>query len=236
MKIEIWSDIMCPFCYIGKKHLETALKPFGDADAIDVVWKSYQLDPYIPRHPEYKNTYDYLAASKGMSYDDAKQMTAGVAQAAANAGLTLDFERAVVANSFDAHRLVHLAQAKGIAGAVKEGLFRAHFTEGKDVNSREILIAVGMAAGLAEADITAMLDSEKYSDEVAQDIREARDIGVRGVPFFVFNRKYAVSGAQPPEVFSETLEKSFTEWRAENPKPALTVTEGPTCGPDGRCD
>src|SRR3546814_8404965 len=150
MKIEIWSDIMCPFCYIGKKHLETALAQFKDADAIDVVWKSYQLDPTIPSHPEYKNTYDYLAASKGMSYDEAKQMTAGVRQAAASNGLTLDFDRAVVANSFDAHRLVHLAQPKGLANAVKDGLFRAHFTEGKDVNSREILIAVGTAAGLDE--------------------------------------------------------------------------------------
>lgn len=236
MKIEIWSDIMCPFCYIGKKHLETALKQFGDADAIDVVWKSYQLDPYIPRNPEYKNTYAYLAASKGMSYDEAKRMTAGVTQAAANAGLTLDFEQAVVANSFDAHRLVHLAQTQGLANAVKEGLFRAHFTEGKDVNSREVLTAVGTAAGVAEAEIAAVLDSERYSDEVAHDIREARDIGVRGVPFFVFNRKYAVSGAQPPDVFLQTLEKSFAEWRAENPKVTLTVTEGPTCGPDGRCE
>lgn len=236
MKIEIWSDIMCPFCYIGKKHLETALKQFNDAEAIDVVWKSYQLDPYIPRNPEYKNTYAYLAASKGMSYDEAKQMTAGVTQAAANAGLSLDFERAVVANSFDAHRLVHLAQTKGLANTMKEGLFRAHFSEGKDVNSRAILIAVGTAAGLAESDIVAVLDSEQYSDDVASDIREAREIGVRGVPFFVFNRKYAVSGAQPADVFLETLEKSFTEWRAENPKVAFAVSEGPTCGPDGRCD
>src|SRR3546814_8112326 len=150
-------------------------------------------------------------------------MTAGVRQAAASNGLTLDFDRAVVANSFDAHRLVHLAQPKGLANAVKECLFRAHFPEGKDVNSREILIAVGTAAGLAEAEITAVLDSERYSDEVAHDISEARDIGVRGVPFFVFNRKYAVSGAQPPDVFSQTLDKSFAEWRAENPK--ITLTE-----------
>ncbi len=236
MKIEIWSDIMCPFCYIGKKHLETALKRFNDAAAIDVEWKSYQLDPYIPRNPEYKNTYAYLAASKGMGYDEAKQMTAGVTQAAANAGLTLDFERAVVANSFDAHRLVHLAQTKGQANTVKEGLFRAHFVEGKDVNSREILVAVGTAAGLAEAEINAVLDSDRYGDEVTKDIREAHDIGVRGVPFFVFNRKYAVSGAQPAEVLLQTLDKSFAEWRAENPKVTLTVTEGPTCSPDGRCD
>lgn len=236
MKIEVWSDIMCPFCYIGKKHLETALKQFNDAEEIDVEWKSYQLDPYIPRNPHYKNTYQYLAESKGMSYDDAKQMTAGVAQAGAQAGVTLDFERTVVANSFDAHRLIHFAQTKGFADAVKESLFRAHFTEGKDINNREVLIAVGNAAGLAEAEVVAVLDSDRYGDEVAQDIREAREIGVRGVPFFVFNRKYAISGAQPPEAFLQTLEKSFAEWRAENPKVTLTVTEGPACSPDGQCN
>src|SRR5690606_25592142 len=176
------------------------------------------------------------AASKGMSYNEAKQMTAGVSRAAASAGLTLDFEHAVVANSFDAHRLVHLARAKGLAGTVKESLFRAHFTEGKDINNRDTLIAIGTEAGLAEAEVTTVLDSDKYNDEVASDIREARDIGVRGVPFFVFNRKYAVSGAQPPEVFVQTLEKSFDEWRAANAKVTLTVTGGPTCDPDGRCD
>ncbi len=235
MKIEIWSDVMCPFCYIGKKHLEAALEQFGEADAIEVVWKSYQLDPYIPRNPHYKNTYVYLAASKGMSYDEAKQMTAGVSQAAARAGLILDFERAVVANSFDAHRLVHLAQTKGLANKLKEGLFRAHFTDGKDINSREILLAIGLAAGLEADDITAVLDSDQYNDEVARDIHEARDIGVRGVPFFVFNRKYAISGAQPPDAFLQTLEKSVAEWRAERSN-TLTVTEGPTCSPDGHCD
>src|SRR3546814_18268976 len=135
-------------------------------------------------------------------------MTAGVRQAAASNGLTLDFDRAVVANSFDAHRLVHLAQPKGLANAVKEGLFRAHFTEGKDVNSREILIAVGTAAGLAEAEITAVLATERYSDEVANELSDAREIGVRGYPFFVFNRQYAVSGAPPPNGFLPKYVKS----------------------------
>lgn len=236
MKIEIWSDIMCPFCYIGKKHLEKALAQFDDADAIETVWKSYQLDPHIPREHHYKNTLQYLAETKGMSLVEAEQMTAGVAQTGTRAGVVLDFERAVVANSFDAHRLIHLAQTKGVANAMKESLFQAHFTDGKDINSPDVLIALGKAVGLAEADITGVLESDRYADEVARDISEARNIGVRGVPFFVFNRKYAVSGAQPPEVFLQTLEKSFTEWRAENPKIVLTVTDGPTCGPDGRCE
>ena len=227
---------MCPFCYIGKQHLETALKQFNDADAVDLEWKSFQLDPSVPRNPEYRNTYQYLAERKGMSYDEAKQMTAGVVQAGAQAGVTLDFEQAIVANSFDAHRLVHLAQTKGLASELKAALFRAHFTDGKDINDRETLIELAKGVSLAETTVIAVLDSDQYSDEVAQDIREAREVGVRGVPFFVFNRKYAISGAQPPEAFLQTLEKSFAEWRAENPKATFTVTEGPTCSPDGRCD
>ena len=167
MKIEVWSDIMCPFCYIGKKHLETALAQFGDADAVDVVWKSYQLDPHISRRPEYKSTLSYLAARKGMSEEEARQMTEGVAQAGARAGVDLSFETAVVANSFDAHRLVHLAQTKGVANAVKDGLFQAHFTEGKDINNREVLIAVGLADGMAADDVAEVLDSDRYTQEEA---------------------------------------------------------------------
>src|SRR5690606_388732 len=113
----------------------------------------------------------------------------------------------------DAHRLVHLGQSRGLADTVKESLFRAHFTAGKDINNREVLIAVGTEAGLAADEVAAMLDSDRYNEEVTHDIREARDIGVRGVPFFVFNRKYAVSGAQPPDVFLQTVAKSFAEWR-----------------------
>lgn len=236
MKIEIWSDIMCPFCYIGKQHLETALKQFDNAESINVEWKSFQLDPSIPRNPEYRNTYQYLAERKGMSYDDAKRMTAGVTQSAAQTGLTLNFERAVVANSFDAHRLVHLAHTEGLGSELKAALFRAHFTDGMNINDRNTLIALGTATGLAETAIASVLDSDRYSDEVAQDIREAREVGVRGVPFFVFNRKYAISGAQPPDAFLQTLEKSFSEWRAENPGTPLRVTEGPACGPDGICN
>ncbi|GGG97912.1 DSBA oxidoreductase [Parapedobacter pyrenivorans] len=236
MKIEVWSDIMCPFCYIGKQHLEMALEQFSEAEVIDVEWKSFQLDPLIPRHPDYKNTYQYLAERKGMGYDEARQMTAGVAQAGAQAGVTLDFERAIVANSFNAHRLVHLAQTKGLGSELKTALFRAHFTDGQDINDRETLIGLAKAVGLDEAATVTVLDSDLYADDVAKDIREANDIGVRGVPFFVFNRKYAISGAQPPQAFLQTLEKSVAEWRTENPKASLTVTKGPSCGPDGACD
>lgn len=236
MKIEVWSDIVCPFCYIGKRNFETALQQFEEAQSIKLEWKSFQLDPELPKGTTYADTYRYLAERKGMSIAQAKEMTVGVAATGKNAGVALNFEKAIVANTWDAHRLMHLAQSKGAGSRVKEALFRAHFTDGKDISAPGTLVELGKEAGLEETAVSAMLSSDTYAHEVAQDIQEARNIGIRGVPFFVFNRKYAVSGAQPPEVFLQTLQKSFTEWRAANPGTFLDVTEGPSCSPDGSCD
>ncbi|WP_090608991.1 DsbA family oxidoreductase [Parapedobacter koreensis] len=236
MKIEVWSDIVCPFCYIGKHHFETALQQFGEPQAVEVEWKSFQLDPDLPKGTAYADTYQYLAERKGLSIAQAREMTGGVAASGKRAGVELNFDSAIVANTWDAHRLLHLAQAANLGNALKETLFHAHFTEGKNIGDRETLIALGKTAGLEEAAIIAMLDSDQYGYEVAQDIQEARNIGIRGVPFFVLNRKYAVSGAQPPEVFLQTLEKAYAEWRKENPKIPFDLTEGPTCSPDGNCD
>lgn len=236
MKIEIWSDIVCPFCYIGKRNFETALAQFDEPKLVDLEWKSFQLDPELPKGTTYADTYRYLAERKGLSIAQAREMTSGVAATGKNAGVTLNFEKAIVANTWDAHRLIHLAQSKGADSVVEEALFKAHFTDGKDISDPNTLIELGRQAGLDGAVIATMLASNQYGDEVAQDIQEARNIGVRGVPFFVFNRKYAVSGAQPPEVFLQTLQKSFTEWRAANPDTLIDVTEGPSCNPDGTCD
>ncbi|GGC35579.1 DSBA oxidoreductase [Parapedobacter defluvii] len=236
MKIEVWSDIVCPFCYIGKHNFETALQQFEEAQSIELEWKSFQLDPELPKGTTYTNTYQYLAERKGMSIAQAKEMTSGVAMTGKNAGVTLNFEKAVVANTWDAHRLVHLAQSKEAGSRVKEALFKAHFTDGKDISDPDTLVAIGMEAGLDETAVTTMLGSDEYGYEVTQDILEARNIGVRGVPFFVFNRKYAVSGAQPAEVFLQTLKKAVAEWRAANPDISLDATEGPSCSPDGACD
>lgn len=236
MKIEVWSDIICPFCYIGKHNVETALKQFDEPAAIELEWKSFQLDPGLPKGTVYANTYQYLAQRKGLSIAQAKEMTAGVALTGKNAGVALNFDKAIIANTWDAHRLIHLAQTVNRGSAVKEALFRAHFTDGKDISDRNTLIALGKDARLDEAAIQTVLDSEQFAYEVTQDIQEARNIGIRGVPFFVFNRKYAVSGAQPPEVFLQTLEKSFAEWRKENRGNHIEVSEGPSCTPDGSCD
>jgi len=236
MKIEVWSDIVCPFCYIGKRNMEAALKQFSESAVIELEWKSFQLDPELPKDTSYADTYQYLAQRKGLSIVQAKEMTAGVAMAGKKAGVELNFEKAIVANTWDAHRLVHLAQVANRGSVVKEALFHAHFTDGKDISDRNTLIALGKGARLEEAAVQAMLDGDQFAYEVAQDIQEARNLGIRGVPFFVFNRKYAVSGAQPPEVFLQTLEKSFAEWRKDNPQVPFEVNEGLSCKPDGNCD
>ena len=214
MKVEVWSDIMCPFCYIGKRNWEEALNQFADKDRIETEWFSFQLDPTIPASSEKKQTvYHYLADRKGMTYEQSVQMHEGVIQMAKNVGLTYNFDKAIVANSFNAHKLIQLSKTKGLGDKLEERLFLAYFTEGKDLGNPETLIELGKEIGLDEEEITSAIESDDYAYKVQQDIQEAQNIGVSGVPFFVFNRKYGVSGAQPPEVFLKTLEQSFTDWR-----------------------
>jgi len=236
MKVEIWSDIMCPFCYIGKRHYEEAMQQFADANNIELEWKSFQLDPSIPKpYSEGKSMYEYLAERKGFSLEQSKQMHANVVQMAAKAGLKYDFDRAVVANSWDAHRVIQLAKKQGLGDAIEERFFKAYFTEGKDMADKATLVQLGKEVGLDETRVKAVLESDEFANEVRTDIQRAQTIGVSGVPFFVFDDKYAVSGAQPSGVFLETLQKSFAEWRKDNPDIKLEVVGGPVCTPEGEC-
>ena len=223
MKVEVWSDIMCPFCYIGKRNYESALAQFPDAGRIEIVWKSFQLDPSIPEKTEEENVFRYLAQRKGISYEQSVQMHQGVVQTARNAGLEYNFDKAVVANSFKAHRLIQLAKTKGLGDQAEERLFHAYFTEGKNFGNPEVLLELGKDIGLTEAEVQEALTDETYAQKVKADIQEAGDLGVNGVPFFVFDRKYAISGAQPPATFLKALQQSFSEWQKENPVVALDV-------------
>jgi len=234
MKVEIWSDVMCPFCYIGKRRFEDALKNSEHKDEIQVEWKSFQLNPDMKTDPSV-NIDQYLARVKGWSLEQAKDMNAHVTAMAAEAGLTYNFDRAIVANSFKAHRFTHLAKKHGLGDAAEEQLFKAYFTDGKNTDDINVLIELGTAIGLNAGEIKQTLESDAYADEVRHDIYEAQQLGIRGVPFFVMNRKYGVSGAQEVPVFEQTTDKAFAEWRQENPKPVLDVIEGDSCGPDGNC-
>ncbi|GAB3920147.1 DsbA family oxidoreductase [Mucilaginibacter myungsuensis] len=210
MKVEIWSDVMCPFCYIGKRRFEEALAKFPNADEVEITWKSFQLNPEMVTDPSI-SIHQYLADAKGWQLDYAKQMAAQVTEMAAGVGLTFNMDNAVVANSFNAHRFSHLATANGLGDAAEEALFKAYFTDGKNTDDIKVLTQLGVSISLKAEEIEGVLASDKYADEVKQDILEAGQIGVRGVPFFVFDRKYAVSGAQPMELFLQTLEKAKGE-------------------------
>lgn len=213
MKIEIWSDVMCPFCYIGKRHIEKAIDTLAFKGEIDIEWKSYQLNP------DYNNTtnedlYAYLSRSKGMPLAQAKQMTVQVEEMASNVGLNIDFGTSIPANSFNAHRLIHFAASKGLQNEAEEALFAAHFINGKDIAKTEILIELAENLGLDKIEAENVLQSDAFAEAVRYDIYESQQIGVRGVPYFVLDRKYALSGAQPIEVFAQAITQSFEEWSA----------------------
>lgn len=204
INIEIWSDINCPFCYIGKRHLESALKDFTRTD-VSVEWKSFELDPHA-NPPKGVSQEELLAKKYGKDLVWAKEMNNNMTDMARMAGLDFKMGQVVPANSFNAHRLIHLAKSKNKQDAMKERLLKARFTEGKDIGDIEVLKSIGKELGL---DADALLTSDKYEDEVRRDELMASELGIRGVPFFVFNKKFALSGAQPVEVFKEVLEKSL---------------------------
>ena len=210
MKIEIWSDIMCPFCYIGKRKLEEALEQFPHKDEVEINWKSYQLNPSL-EYVKGRDIYDYLAENKGISRERAQQMNEQVAAMAREVGLNYDFENVVVANTFDAHRLLQLAAEDGLQNEVKERLLKAYFLEGRNVADHETLVELGTEVGMNAAAINKMLASDDYATAVKADQEEVRQYKAGGVPFFVFNRRFGVSGAQPTEVFLEALQNA---WKA----------------------
>lgn len=238
MKIEIWSDVACPWCYIGKRRFETALAAFPHRDSVQVQWRSFQLDPSLPEH--YDGTeLEYLSTRKGMAPDQVAGMFEHVAAQAAAEGLNYRFDTVVVANSFTAHRLIHLAAAHGKQDAAKERLLSDHFEHGQDIGSRDYLTSLGLDLGIDAGELEALFSSDTYADDVRQDFAEARALGVSGVPFFVIDRKFGLSGAQPAATFSAALDQA---WQESHPLvmvdagAAGTADDGTgsgACGPDG---
>jgi len=230
MKVEIWSDIMCPFCYIGKRKFENALQQFAGREAVEVQWRSFELDPNMQTVPG-QSIHELLAERKGLSVAQGKQMNDHMAGVAAEVGLHYDFDRVIPTNTFLAHRFLHLAAAHGLQNVAEERVFAAYFTEGKDVGDLATLAQLGAEIGLDAAEVTRTLETEAYAQQVRLDEYEAQQVGARGVPFFVFNNKYAVSGAQPSELFLEVLEKVQSE-----EKPVVVAgAEGAACDLEGNC-
>lgn len=235
MKIEIWSDIMCPFCYIGKRRLEGALASFAHKDDVEVVWKSFLLNPEMKTDPN-KSIAEYLAESKGWTLEQAKEAGDHVTAMAKEEGLAYDFDKVVVANGRVAHRLLQYAKTINRGDQMKERLFKAYFTEGANIADRATLIRLASEIGLDEAGAEAALDSKELDLLVTQDIYESQQLGVRGVPFFVLDEKFGVSGAQPKETFVQALEAAWKEY--EGKKPAIqniSGADGAACDVDGNC-
>ena len=210
MKIEIWSDIMCPFCYIGKRRFDAALEHFAHKDEVTVVWKSFMLSPELKTDPS-RNMNELLAEHKGISIEEAKGMHDYVTDMAANTGLTYNFDKAVSANTFNAHRFIHFAAQYGLQTEAEEKLFAAYFTEGRNIDDAQTLIDIALELGLDTTKLAQAMSSGAFADEVVADITEAQELGIKGVPFFVFDRKYAISGAQETAAFLDTMDKVYAE-------------------------
>lgn len=229
MRIEIWSDVACPWCFIGKRRFESALADFPHRDAVEVVWRSYQLDPTLPEH--YDGTeLEYLSTRKGMPPQQVAQMFDHVAHQARGEGLDYHFDQVEVANSFTAHRLIHLAAAHGKQDAAKESLLSDHFEHGKDIGARDYLSALGQDLGLPAHEVEELFTTDKYAEDVRNDFREGQALGISGVPFFVIDRKFGLSGAQPVQTFTAALDQA---WQEANPLVLVNSGEAEVCGPDG---
>jgi predicted DsbA family dithiol-disulfide isomerase len=227
VNVEIWSDIACPWCYVGKRRFEAALAQFDHRDEVTVTWRSFELDPSAPQERPGSRD-EHLASKYGMSVEQARQMHEQMTEVAAGEGLEFKFDIARGCNTFDAHRLLHLAQEHGAQDAMKERLMRAHFTEGELISDHAALERLAVDAGLAADDARDVLATDRYAAAVREDESTARSLGITAVPFFVVDRAIGAAGAQPPEVLAQLLDRG---WEL---RPAVTVVaDGPACGPDG---
>ncbi|MTI87787.1 MAG: DsbA family oxidoreductase [Balneolaceae bacterium] len=203
MKIDIWSDVVCPFCYIAKRHLQQAMEEFPELE-VSISWRSFELDPKAPKNAE-MGIYDSLAKKYGQNRDWAKQVTRNMLEMARNAGLEFNMEALKPTNSFDAHQLLHLAKQEGKQMELKERLFSAYFVEGKHIADHKTLTTLGEQVGLPVDRIQKTLKEEEFASAVNHDVMQAKNIGIEGVPFFLINHKYSLSGAQPVETFIQLL-------------------------------
>lgn len=226
MDVEIWSDIACPWCYVGKRRFEAALERFEHRDEVNVTWRSFELDPDAPAERG-GDAASRIAAKYGIPVEQARESQRQLTEVAAGEGLDFHFERQRSGLTFDGHRIVHLAAAHGLQDAMKERLMRAYFTEGALVSDHDTLITLAAEVGVPADEARAVLASDRYADEVRDDERTAAQFGISAVPTFVVDRKLGASGAQPPEQLLEFLRQG---WGDRSP---AIVTGGDACGPDG---
>ncbi len=225
MRVEIWSDVVCPWCYIGKRHFESALQRFEHADEVEVVWRAFELDPSAP--VEREGAYvDRLSSKYRIPVAEAEAMVDRMTRVGDDAGVDMRFDLARPGNTFDAHRLIHLGRDRGVQGAVKERLLAATFTEGRPTGRTDTLVEVGVEAGLDEDEVRSLLAGDRLAGEVRADEALARSFGITAVPYFVIDRKYAVPGAQHPDVLLDVLRQVWAERTPHPLVPAAAATDG----------
>jgi predicted DsbA family dithiol-disulfide isomerase len=207
MRVDIWSDVICPFCYVGKARFEQALSSFGHRDEVEVVYRSFELDPSYPKG-QHETTFTMLSRKYGMSAADARAAESRVAGLAAAEGLGFQPERPV-GNTFDLHRVLQLGLAKGVQAELLSAVNQAYFGQGRQVFDRDVMTEIAVGAGLDEAAAGDVINGDAYAVEVRQDEQQARELGVSGVPFFVFDMALGVSGAQPTEMFASALQQAW---------------------------
>jgi predicted DsbA family dithiol-disulfide isomerase len=232
LRVDVWSDIVCPWCYVGKRRLEAALARFPHRDAVEVVWRAFELDPGAPAVTAAGVSHaERLARKYGMSVQQAEQRTRQLTDLAAADGLEFRFDRTRPGNTFNAHRLLHLAAERGVQDRAKERLLRAYMTEGEPIGDVQALEKLAPEAGLDAEEARRVLSTDAYAAEVREEEEAARQIGITGVPFFVIGGRYAVSGAQPADILLRALTQAWGELGEQQ----VEAAEGPVCGPDG-CD
>ncbi|MEO8179981.1 MAG: DsbA family oxidoreductase [Deltaproteobacteria bacterium] len=230
LHVDVWSDIACPWCYVGKRRLESALQQFAEQGRVHVRWHSFELNPAAPRRIVEGGRYaERLAKKYGSSVQDAEARIARLTELARADGLPMDFERIAPGNTFDAHRVVHLAAEQGCQDAMKERLLRGYLCEGEAIGEPEVLIRLATEVGLEEERVRATLSSDEFAREVRGDEAQAQELGITGVPFFVLGGRYAMSGAQPAELLLRALRQAHEELERE-PEESMA---GAACGPDG---
>lgn len=239
MKIDIWSDIACPFCYIGKRKLEKVLAQFPNRDNVELVWHSYELDPSLPKEAYKSRMYNYFSEKYGVSVDEARATMGKTAAIAKEVGLDYDFENLIVANTSNALRLVKLAKEQKLATEAEEILFEAYFIKGLDISDRDVLVDLGTKIGLKKEDILLMLDSDRYLDEIKQDIAYSEnELNLEYIPFYLLNNKEMIEGSIAIEDYLDVLTKAYAEWEQSGEASGAgkgDMISGQSCSIDGVC-
>jgi protein disulfide-isomerase len=237
MKIEVWTDIMCPYCYIGKIHYEQALQQFEHADEVELEWRAFQLNPDLPDKGNGYPVREYLVNSAGYSEESIDSMFANLKKLADDAGVPFNLPYSIAANTRDAHRLIKLAAKKGLDSAVVGKLGKAYFEEAKDYSDWDLLVSIGTEVGLEEGEIRRMLESDDYLYEIKQDMQEAANLGFDTVPTFLMDERQAIIGSEPVDLFVKVLNKTYNNLKSRTEKEkVLEVSKGKSCNADGTCE